>query len=514
MPFGRERPSERLERGWRAFAGGLAPPYELDRILLAALDALASLLPADGYDAYVADGEGAGLSLRATRTRAGMPAIGPNYAGLVAGAPVRPAPLEAPRLDPARPLHLERGEETTIWLSAGRATAFRLVLPPRAGVHPGAQADLEGWAARAAATLDLAVYLDRQQRSLDHTRTEVSTLARGMELALGSPSFTTTILKRGAEALLAQDAYLVQWSHTGDLQVLWTLEEGSELVRAAPPQELLALVPTGPRVVSVAELSQGGLSLGSPPLTVIPLTLGDHTRAVAVFARRASAPPDSRMRSVLPELTVTLTRAMNQERRRMALGRSYLAGLAGLADLLDASDPLNLHHSRQVADVVRTVGRELGLQAPEVEALGIAGRLHDIGMVAIDLNLPLTEGPLSEASRDLIRSHPDIGANLIQGLPADVVSPLVARAVREHHERWDGLGYPQGLQAAEISVPGQILALAEQFIARVSARPYRDRLSVNQALAELIRLRGTVLAPEPTDALIAVYRSAGVHPDA
>jgi HD-GYP domain-containing protein (c-di-GMP phosphodiesterase class II) len=513
--FGRERDAGKRHEAWRRFEEAVTPPYELDRLLLAALEAVAILLPADGYHAYVAASpDDPTFRLRATRTRTGMPTVGPNYAGLVLGAPVEPAPLELERPDAPDGVRVDRhaaGVQITVLV--GARVILAVLLPPRAVAPPHALADLSAWARWAGPTLTLAAYLEERTADTVRAHTSATAIERGLELALGTVSMVDLVCRRACEALTAADGYLVEWTGRDERpNMLWHLGRVDLLMATADPQEVWRVAAGAPSVVSAASLVRGAGDLPFNALVVIPVQLAEESGAIAVFARRPDAPPDSRTRVLLPHLTGTLTRALNQRRRQNALRRHYLQMLLGLSDLLDAADPYNVGHSRQVADVARAVAVQMGRPRDEVDAIYLAGRLHDVGMIGIDLNLPLTAGPLPETSRAVIQRHPEIGADLLEGLAPEIVPPVVRTAIRQHHERWDGGGYPEGLSGAQISVPGQILALAEQFVARVSRRAYRSGLPVNRALADMVKLRESVAAPEPVDALLTVYAEAGVQP--
>jgi HD-GYP domain-containing protein (c-di-GMP phosphodiesterase class II) len=141
----------------------------------------------------------------------------------------------------------------------------------------------------------------------------------------------------------------------------------------------------------------------------------------------------------------------------------------------------------------------------------LGGWLHDVGKVAIPDAVLNKSGDLEPEERRLLQQHPEIGAEIIQrvaGLKEAV------RAVRHHHERWDGTGYPHGLVAEAIPIEARIVAAADVYSALTSDRTYRKALDRAEALAELDRLAGTQLDPLVVPALVRVLTEDRVRLDA
>ncbi len=156
--------------------------------------------------------------------------------------------------------------------------------------------------------------------------------------------------------------------------------------------------------------------------------------------------------------------------------------LLSLAALLESRDPFHLGHSVRVSDVASQMGRELGLAEEACEGLRVAGLLHDIGSLAVPQGLLVKREPLTLVERAAIRSHAQLGAELVRSLKTvQGVLPLI----RHHHERWDGSGYPEGLRGEDIPLGARILGLADAFDALTSDRAYRPLVPAAQALATL-----------------------------
>lgn len=165
--------------------------------------------------------------------------------------------------------------------------------------------------------------------------------------------------------------------------------------------------------------------------------------------------------------------------------------IAVLAAALDARDPYTQGHSERVAQVAMRIGERLGLCADDRLALERAARLHDIGKIGVKGGLLLKRGPLTDDEWSEMRRHPVIGSDILSRVrPESAVASLLP-AVRSHHERPDGRGYPEGLRSPSIPLLARIIAVADAYDALTSDRPYRPRLSPQQARTILADGAGT-----------------------
>jgi HD-GYP domain-containing protein (c-di-GMP phosphodiesterase class II) len=131
------------------------------------------------------------------------------------------------------------------------------------------------------------------------------------------------------------------------------------------------------------------------------------------------------------------------------------------------------------------------LPRDEVELARLAGRLHDIGKLAIPEDILRKPGPLNDAERLVLERHPQIGYRMLESLGIEPVATWVLH----HHERWDGRGYPEGLEEEEIPLGSRILFVADAYDAMTSDRVYRSKLSHEDAVAELERCAGAQFDP-------------------
>ncbi|MEX2356573.1 MAG: HD-GYP domain-containing protein [Thermaerobacterales bacterium] len=187
--------------------------------------------------------------------------------------------------------------------------------------------------------------------------------------------------------------------------------------------------------------------------------------------------------------------------RFIDLQTQYIATIRSLAAALEAKDPHTYGHADRVSQLAMAVGEKMGLPAPEIDKLQVAGILHDIGKIGIgDHLLQKTSAFTKEEFYDMQR-HPEIGARIVENI--DMLYD-VADWVRHHHERFDGKGYPNGLSGRDIPVGARIIGAVDAFDAIMSIRPYKLEQSADEALAELHRCSGQQFDPDVVAALAAV----------
>jgi putative nucleotidyltransferase with HDIG domain len=183
------------------------------------------------------------------------------------------------------------------------------------------------------------------------------------------------------------------------------------------------------------------------------------------------------------------------------LEQAQIDTIRGLVQTLDARDPYTANHSVSVAVYSSDIARELGLGQTVAETLYLAGLVHDIGKAAIDGSILRKPGKLTDEEFDEIKRHPVIGAQIIGAVPS--LCSLV-QAVRSHHERADGHGYPDRLRGDEIPLHARIVAVADTWNAMTSDRPYRDGMASGVARAELERVAGDSLDGAVVEAFLRV----------
>lgn len=196
--------------------------------------------------------------------------------------------------------------------------------------------------------------------------------------------------------------------------------------------------------------------------------------------------------------------------RRLASGElDHLPGermaserLLSLLASLAAHDPQTRGHAERVRAYADLIGEELGLEEPERERLRWGALLHDIGKVAVPTSLLNKPGALDEVEWDVVRTHPLKGDELISGMHDWLGDWRLT--VAQHHERWDGTGYPLGLVGRGISLGGRIVSVCDAFDAMTSVRAYGDRVNAEAARTEIARVSGDQFDPRVVRALMRV----------
>jgi putative nucleotidyltransferase with HDIG domain len=187
---------------------------------------------------------------------------------------------------------------------------------------------------------------------------------------------------------------------------------------------------------------------------------------------------------------------------------TYLSTIKAFVKAIDAKDKYTSGHSERVAYYAVEIGRELRLSEEKLEKLEYLALLHDIGKIAVAESVLNKKGKLIAEELNLIRAHPQIGANIVEGIK---FIGSDANIIRYHHEWVNGRGYPAGIDGEKIPLGAKIVSVADAFDAMTSKRVYRDAMSVEKAVEELRRCSGTQFDPQIVEALVKVLRRKGEY---
>lgn len=178
------------------------------------------------------------------------------------------------------------------------------------------------------------------------------------------------------------------------------------------------------------------------------------------------------------------------------------SGIDHLVDELvaqvDATDPRQAGHSHRVSVLATMLGSSLGMDPRELRDLRIASLLHDVGKILVPSGILRKDGPLSVVEAAAVRRHGIYGGSILRRIPA---LAFAAPAARWHHERWDGLGYPDGLAGHAIPLFARIVGVADALDAMTSVRPYREAVGMQDAFTELEAQSGAQFDPLVVSAL-------------
>jgi HD-GYP domain-containing protein (c-di-GMP phosphodiesterase class II) len=239
------------------------------------------------------------------------------------------------------------------------------------------------------------------------------------------------------------------------------------------------------------------------PNILIPIAPGKKNNVFGFFALETSELPECGQKN-LNEITGTPFKTglagltVYSAPFHPSQEENYTRALIMLANSIDRCDQSG--HSHLTSLWAQRLSRRLGLLESEVQEICLAGKLHDIGKAVVSRELLTKPGPLTAGEWEIIRRHPAYSAVLME--PSKNLEKL-RPMVRSHHEHYDGTGYPDCKKGQDIPLGGRILAVVDAYSTMISGRAYRDPISSDAALAELIRCIGTQFDPELVDHMAA-----------
>ncbi|PWR18183.1 HD domain-containing phosphohydrolase [Zavarzinia aquatilis] len=256
----------------------------------------------------------------------------------------------------------------------------------------------------------------------------------------------------------------------------------------------------------------------------VPLQAGDHAiGALTVYARNEDSFGEREI-GLFQEFAGTLMFGIEARRNAAALEAARQSrvrqdeklrgaledALAAIAGVLEQRDPYTAGHQKHVADLAIAIGRELGLDAERLHALLLAATVHDLGKIEVPVEILTKPARLNPAEFALVKRHPEVGYQLLKRI--EFPWPI-ADIIRQHHETIDGNGYPQGLKGDQILIEAKILSVADIVESISSDRPYRPALGLDQAITEIVKMRGTKLDPVVVDACLRVLSRGEFTPN-
>ncbi len=238
-------------------------------------------------------------------------------------------------------------------------------------------------------------------------------------------------------------------------------------------------------------------------LLLYPLVVGDEAVGVVCIGEHRSwerSPMNAERAALCQTIVNQGAAAVGHALSHKVLKEAFTGTIRSLAEAIDAKDPSTRGHSDWVSKYALMIGRQLGLESGLLDDLKYAGYLHDVGKIGIPDNILGKTSQLSAEEWKLMKKHPIVSARILEPVP---IPPVIKAAIRHHHERFDGKGYPYGLAGEAIPLAARILSVADSYDAMTSDRPYRRALSDEQAVAELTRRSGTQFDPAVVGAFLA-----------
>jgi HD-GYP domain-containing protein (c-di-GMP phosphodiesterase class II) len=187
----------------------------------------------------------------------------------------------------------------------------------------------------------------------------------------------------------------------------------------------------------------------------------------------------------------------------------FLETIRTLAAAIDAKDPYTRGHSERVSSFSMAISRHLGLNQEEVFRVHIAAILHDVGKLGIRESILNKPGGLSDDEFEIMRQHPSIGAQIMS--PIRMLKDIIP-GIRNHHETWDGTGYPDNLEGEQIPMVARIIGVADTFDAMTTTRPYQQAMTLDYVLAKMRSMSGSRFDPLVVDAFMAAVEAGDISP--
>ena len=254
--------------------------------------------------------------------------------------------------------------------------------------------------------------------------------------------------------------------------------------------------------VNDAASAKAALQLGALEYLLKPMELDDLGRAIDRALHKRDLLIDRRRTEQLIRHEVD-QRVSEIEREKARLRALSVGVVDALVTAVEAKEPYYRGQSARVADLAAEIAREMQLSPDVVEQIRLAGRLRDVGRIGVREAVLNKAGTLTDDELEHIREHLLISVDILA--PLTHLGPVIT-FVQDHHERWDGAGYPRGLRGAEISIGGRVLAAADAYNAITSPRPHRAPMTAERAAMFMETLSGTLLDPQVFAALGRVMR--------
>jgi putative nucleotidyltransferase with HDIG domain len=323
----------------------------------------------------------------------------------------------------------------------------------------------------------------------ENIRTPLSAFLRSRGYEVHTADSGTSAL-----ALLAENKFLLMLCDVR-MPGLSGVEVVPRAVKADPDLAIVMLTAVNDAPTATEALAQGALDY-----LMKPIELADLEAAVERALHKRSLSVEQRHVERMIREEVAL-RTVELEQEKQALATLTVNVAETLINAMEAKDVYLRGHSQRVAELGASMAEELGLDADTVEYVRLAGRLHDVGKIGIRESILNKPGSLTPEEFDHIKSHVRIGMEILS--PLTQLGPALV-FVQDHHEHFDGKGYPQGLSGEAISIGGRILVAGDAFDALTSRRAYREPMTPDDTLEYLRRLSGTLLDPQVFAALESV----------
>jgi diguanylate cyclase (GGDEF)-like protein len=330
-----------------------------------------------------------------------------------------------------------------------------------------------------------------------HVDEVLGTLAGKAAEALGSPECVIFDYDAGADTLTAKALFETQPQGYEDLHVPFPLHESPSDRALLENRQVVVETLSDPDIAPDSRASME--CWGEQTCLNVPLCFGDEPLGILVLIEtrreRVFSQEEIELISGVAEQAAV---AIHNARLYEEVKRLHLGNLKALSSALSAKDYYTLGHAARVSAYMTLLGHELGWTDDRLAEVQDAAYLHDIGKIAVSDRVLLKAGPLNSEEWELMRQHPGISAEIVRPL----FSAELTLAVRHHHERFDGGGYPDGLAGVAIPLVARAMCLVDAYDAMSCSRPYRVGLDRRQCLEEMRRCSGAQFDAELVEAFV------------
>ncbi|MFC1936161.1 HD domain-containing phosphohydrolase [Chloroflexota bacterium] len=255
-------------------------------------------------------------------------------------------------------------------------------------------------------------------------------------------------------------------------------------------------------------------SILAAPLNAAPINLGrrgsteERTLGVIEALNKMKRPFNNDDLEMLESLAIQAATVLYIAELYSDANELFFDLIEALSSAIDAKDPYTEFHSTGVAKYSVAIAEELEVSPEMLNHIHIGGMLHDLGKIGVPDNILKKSGKLDDEEYEIIKEHPTIGKNILEKVEQLEVEIF---ALAQHHEHFDGSGYPEGLAGDEISLIGRIVTVADVLDALTTDRPYRDALDIEVAIDYISENSGTMFDPQCVDALIRSYQKGNIQ---
>ena len=495
------------------------------------LIAFSKLTDAENYFFYQADPISGNMHLRAVRSSKQNININNNFDKIVySDAKQYRPPLMLNSIQAREQIQNIAGEKrfSLFWLREGKEILAMIQVGPHVNKWDPVMLELAEQL-KEAMTLIQRIVLERLQMEKQTKEAininNAATLMR--QSSMGSPQFIKQIMSQVLGSFQGDAAYLLKVAQpdieqsesktTRDNSHSRFIMSESSGLSAEDKDKIRAKTDQLPgdlgRMMTAAQLRQGK-NLNEEPYRLftsdnyhsmisVPLWANNHFWGLLVILAKDA---DRLNPKFLPASVILAKRmAMSMENGHMyrEMTTSYIDTLKALVDYDDSLEPFTQGHSRQMASFAGEFAQALGHPQDFVDAIYLAGYLHDVGMSGFLRQMAAKQGSLTDQEMEQVRHHSSRGAILVEILNEHVA---IAPFIKHHHERWDGLGYPDGLLGEQIPLGARILSVVDFFCAKITARSYRPAVPLKRALEEMEKAAGLQLDPYLVKAFADMWR--------